>query len=121
MVSRVDAVLDRRFTLAQAAAGKGRPRRPGQRQRHRRPGQQLRVAAADNLLLGTQPGGLQPVPHQLHVLPLYRWFSWLVPVARLLNYASTLRELGLAMLHAAERGAPGPVLEVTDINQLAKR
>lgn len=68
-----------------------------------------------------RPGGLQPVPHQLHVLPLYRWFSWLVPVARLLNYASTLRELGLAMLHAAERGAPGPVLEVTDINQLAKR
>ena len=52
-----------------------------------------------------RPGGLQPVPHQLHVLPLYRWFSWLVPVARQLNYASTLRELGLAMLHVAERGA----------------
>lgn len=67
-----------------------------------------------------RPGGLQPVPHQLHVLPLYRWFSWLVPVARRFGYASTLRELGLAMLRVAERGAPKPVLEVADINQLAR-
>jgi uncharacterized protein YbjT (DUF2867 family) len=68
-----------------------------------------------------RPGGLQPVPHQLHVLPLYRWFKWLVPVARQFNYASTLFELGMAMLHVAEKGAPKRVLEVKDINQLAQQ
>lgn len=68
-----------------------------------------------------RPAGMQPVKGQLHVRRIYRLFSWLVPVARLFNYGSTLREVGLAMLHAAERGAPRPVLEVRDINQLARR
>ncbi len=67
-----------------------------------------------------RPGGLKPVKGQRHVLAAYRWFSWLMPLARLFNYASTLRELGLAMLHAAERGAPANVLEVKNINQLAR-
>jgi uncharacterized protein YbjT (DUF2867 family) len=65
-----------------------------------------------------RPAGMKPVKGQRHVRPVYRWFSWLVPLARLLNYGSTLREVGLAMLHAAERGAPKKVLEVKDINRL---
>jgi hypothetical protein len=44
----------------------------------------------------------------------------LIPLARRLNYASTLHEVGLALLHAAERGAPKKVLEVKDINRLTK-
>lgn len=67
-----------------------------------------------------RPGGMKPVKGQLHVRRLYRLFSWLVPVARLFNFGSTLREVGLAMLHAAERGAGKQVLEVKDINQLAR-
>jgi len=67
-----------------------------------------------------RPGFLKPEPGQLHVLRLYRWLRWLFPLARRLGYGSTLRELGLAMLHAAERGAPKPVLEVRDIVQLAR-
>jgi uncharacterized protein YbjT (DUF2867 family) len=65
-----------------------------------------------------RPAGMKPAKGQRHVRPVYRWFSWLVPLARLLNYGSTLREVGLAMLHAAERGAPKKVLEVKDINRL---
>ena len=67
-----------------------------------------------------RPAGMKPVPGQRHVRPVYRLFSWLVPLARLFNYGSTLREVGLAMLRAAERGAPKKVLEVKDINQLGK-
>lgn len=67
-----------------------------------------------------RPAGMKPVRGQLHVRRIYRWFSWLVPVARLFNYGSTLREVGLAMLHAAERGASKNILEVKDINRLAK-
>ena len=67
-----------------------------------------------------RPGGLKPVDGQLHVPKLYRLLSWLLPLARALNYASTLHELSLALLHAATHGAPKKVLEVKDINQLAK-
>ena len=67
-----------------------------------------------------RPAGIKPLAGQQHVLPMYRWFSWLLPLARQLGYATTVAELGLAMLHAAERGYPKPVLEVADILQLAK-
>lgn len=67
-----------------------------------------------------RPAGMKPVAGQRHVRPVYRWFSWLVPVARLFNLGSTLREVGQAMLRAAERGAPKKVLKVKDINQLGQ-
>jgi uncharacterized protein YbjT (DUF2867 family) len=67
-----------------------------------------------------RPGGMKPVKGQRHVPRVYRLFSWLIPLARLLNYGSTLHEVSLALLHAAERGAPKKVLEVKDINQLTK-
>jgi hypothetical protein len=35
------------------------------------------------------------------------------------GFICTLHEVGLAMLNAARRGAPKPVLEVPDIVQLA--
>ena len=66
-----------------------------------------------------RPGGMKPVPGQLHILPLYRWLSWLMPLMRRLNYACDLREVGLAMLRAAGRGYVRPVLEVRDIVALA--
>lgn len=66
-----------------------------------------------------RPGFLKPEAGQRHVLPMYRWLKWLFPLVRRLGFASTLRELGLAMLHAAQRGAAKPVLEVKDIVRLA--
>jgi uncharacterized protein YbjT (DUF2867 family) len=66
-----------------------------------------------------RPGFLKPVPGQRHVLKMYRWIGWLVPLMRRIGWGSTLGELALAMLHAAERGAPKQVLEVRDIVRLA--
>ena len=67
-----------------------------------------------------RPAGMKPVAGQLHVPKAYRWLGWLIPLARLLNYGSTLREVGLVMLRVAEHGYAKPVLEVRDINQLAQ-
>ena len=67
-----------------------------------------------------RPGGMKPVPGQLHILPMYRWFKWLIPLMRRFNYASTLHEVGTAMLRVAQRGTAKKILEVKDINQLAQ-
>ncbi|MBO0357806.1 epimerase [Hymenobacter sp. BT186] len=70
-----------------------------------------------------RPGLLRATPGQQHVLSYYKYFGWLYPVIRTLapKYASTLAELGQAMLHVAQHGAPKPVLEVPDIVALAKQ
>ena len=85
--------------------------------------------ATENALLGLgfraayafRPGYIQPTPGLLHTLRPYRYLGWLYPVLRrvLPRYVSTLREIGRAMLHVAERGYPKPVLEVPDIVRAA--
>ncbi|MBD2716602.1 epimerase [Microvirga sp. STR05] len=69
-----------------------------------------------------RPGFLKATSGQQHVLSYYKYFGWLYPVVRGLSpkYASTLAELGQAMLHVAQRGYPKPVLEVPDIVAAAK-
>ncbi|QIX59902.1 epimerase [Hymenobacter sp. BT18] len=70
-----------------------------------------------------RPGFLKTTPGQRHVLSYYKYFSWLYPVVRGLapKYASTLVELGQAMLHVSQRGYAKPVLEVADIVAAAKK
>jgi uncharacterized protein YbjT (DUF2867 family) len=69
-----------------------------------------------------RPGFLKPVAGQRYTLPLYTWLGWLYPVLRKVapSTACSLQELGVAMLHTAQRGANQSVLEVRDIVQLAK-
>jgi nucleoside-diphosphate-sugar epimerase len=66
-----------------------------------------------------RPAIMLPVPGQLH--DSYRVITWLAKGLRpvLPGFICTLHEVGLAMLNAARRGAPKPVLEVPDIVQLA--
>ena len=68
-----------------------------------------------------RPGVMSPVEGQEHVGASYALVGKLVPVLRRIfpKHACTLREVGLAMLNAAQRGAPQPVLEVPDIVRLA--
>jgi uncharacterized protein YbjT (DUF2867 family) len=70
-----------------------------------------------------RPGLLRATPGQQHVLSYYKYFGWLYPVVRALGpkYASTLVELGQAMLHVAQHGTLKPVVEVPDIVALAKQ
>jgi uncharacterized protein YbjT (DUF2867 family) len=68
-----------------------------------------------------RPGVMSPVEGQEHVGASYALVGKLVPVLRRIfpKHACTLREVGLAMLNAAQRGAPQPVLEVPDMVRLA--
>jgi uncharacterized protein YbjT (DUF2867 family) len=69
-----------------------------------------------------RPGLMQPVKGQQRVGTSYAFMGRMAPLLRRIvpKFACTLHEVGLAMLHVAQRGAPKPVLEVLDIVQLAK-
>jgi hypothetical protein len=56
-----------------------------------------------------------------HTLKGYKFLGWVDPVLKPLfpNSVSTLREVGLAMIHVTIRGYDNPVLEVKDILKLA--
>lgn len=68
-----------------------------------------------------RPGYMQPTKGLKNTLPYYKYISWLYPFLRFVfpNHVSTLRELGLAMLHAVIGGYRKNILEVKDIVALA--
>ncbi len=69
-----------------------------------------------------RPGYMHPTPGLKNTLRMVRAVSWLYPVARPLfpGVVCTLREVGLAMIHAAQRRPEKRVLEVRAIVELAK-
>jgi uncharacterized protein YbjT (DUF2867 family) len=68
-----------------------------------------------------RPAYIQPTKGLKNTLRPYAYLSWLYPVLRRFfpGAACTLREIGLAMIHAAQKGYGKPVLEVRDIVALA--
>ncbi|NLU92084.1 NAD-dependent epimerase/dehydratase family protein [Chitinophaga sp. Ak27] len=69
-----------------------------------------------------RPGFMQPTPGQKNIKRYYRMIGHLYPLLRWLfpNQVSTMREVGLAMILAALKGYPRPILEVKDIKLLAR-
>jgi nucleoside-diphosphate-sugar epimerase len=69
-----------------------------------------------------RPGFMKATPGQRNLKSYYRWLAWLYPIGRALYPAGfcTLQEVGQAMINAAIKGYPRPILEVKDIVQLAK-
>jgi hypothetical protein len=70
-----------------------------------------------------RPGFIKPTPGLKNTLGLYKYLGWLMPVLKFLspNMASTLKELGLAMINAATKGYEKNIIEVKDIVVLAKQ
>jgi hypothetical protein len=70
-----------------------------------------------------RPGFLKPMKGSKNTLKAYTYLGWLYPLMRMLSttYATTLEELGLAMIHSVTNGYEKDVLEVPDIVALAKR
>jgi len=68
-----------------------------------------------------RPGFMQPTKGLKNTLRIYKFFSWLYPVLRLLlpKSVSTLKELGLAMIQVTVKGYSKPIVEVKDIVALA--
>jgi len=69
-----------------------------------------------------RPGFMKAMRGQKNLKWSYKAVAWLYPLvhAVLPNQVSTLRDVALAMIHATLRGYPKPVLEIKDINSLAK-
>ncbi len=62
-----------------------------------------------------RPGIIEPTKGLKNTLGLYKYFGWLLPVARLFTKVVTLRQLGVAMINVATKGYAKTVLEVNDI------
>jgi hypothetical protein len=69
-----------------------------------------------------RPGYIHPTPGLKNTLPMYKWIAWMYPALRILtpSSVSTLKEVGLAMIHAAQRDHPKSILDVRDIVAMAK-
>lgn len=68
-----------------------------------------------------RPGYMHPTPGLKNVNPYYKYISWLYPLIRYgFGKASTLGELGQAMISVAKRGYNKRILEVKDIINAAK-
>ena len=70
-----------------------------------------------------RPGIIKPTKGLKNTLGFYKYLSWLIPVIKLIapKKISSLRELGLAMIHAASKGYEKQILEVKDIIVLSKK
>jgi hypothetical protein len=69
-----------------------------------------------------RPGFMKPTPGQLNVNPYYKYIGWFYPIGRALFPSGfcTIRDVGLAMINAAAKGAPKVILEVKDIVALGR-
>jgi NAD dependent epimerase/dehydratase family len=69
-----------------------------------------------------RPALMKATPGQRHLNPYYKYFAWIYPIGRALapNHFCTLQEVGRAMINAASKGYRKPILEVSDIIELAQ-
>jgi uncharacterized protein YbjT (DUF2867 family) len=69
-----------------------------------------------------RPAMMKAVPGQKNLKLAYRLLEWIYPIGRAIapSHFLTLQEVGRAMINAALKGAPKHVLEVADIERLAK-
>lgn len=70
-----------------------------------------------------RPGFMHPTKGLKNTLSFYKYVSWLYPFVRKLfpKYATTLKELGLAMINVTLYGYQKQIIEVSDIVELAKQ
>jgi len=70
-----------------------------------------------------RPGFMKPTPGLKNMLKPYKYLSWLFPILNLVssNLASTLAEMGMAMINSVYKGDEKQILEVRDIVMLARK
>lgn len=69
-----------------------------------------------------RPGIMKPTKGLKNTLTFYKFFGWLIPFLKWVapKSVSSLKELGIAMIHVVERGYEKQILEVKDIIALSK-
>jgi uncharacterized protein YbjT (DUF2867 family) len=68
-----------------------------------------------------RPGVMTPTEGQRNVLKYYKYFSWLFPILKVVspNMINTMRQVGQAMIYAAQYGYEKNVVEPRDITVLS--
>ncbi|WP_448699797.1 NAD-dependent epimerase/dehydratase family protein [Mucilaginibacter sp. AW1-3] len=66
-----------------------------------------------------RPGMMKPAKGAKNVLKFYKYLGWMYPLLRALGMATTIAELGLAMINSAIYGYKTRILEIKDIKELA--
>ena len=71
---------------------------------------------------GYRIGFLIPAPGQKRVLKYYKYVSWLFPIIRIItpNFISSIHQVALSMIYAAQNGYKQNVIYVKDIKAMAK-
>ncbi|NQX66687.1 epimerase [Paenibacillus alba] len=69
-----------------------------------------------------RPGYIKPTKGQKNVHPFIFWLAPFEPLFKLFlsSYMSTVKDIALAMIHTVTIGSEKPILDVKDMNQLAK-
>jgi uncharacterized protein YbjT (DUF2867 family) len=59
---------------------------------------------------------------QIHVLPFYKYVSWLIPVLKIIspNILNTMKQVANAMIVVSSKGYPKNIIHVKDIHQMSK-
>lgn len=72
---------------------------------------------------GYRIGAMIASPGQKRVLKYYKYFAWMIPILKALapNTISSMREVALSMIYAAQNGYPKNVIEVKDIKIMAEK
>ena len=70
-----------------------------------------------------RPGFMKATEGQKNLLSLYKYFGWMYPILKALfpNSASTLTQVGKAMINVTKYGYDKNILEVKDINLVGDR
>lgn len=67
-----------------------------------------------------RPGAIKPTDGLKNTLSYYKYISWLYPIARATGWATSLTEIGQAMMNVTTKGYSKPILEVKDIIAASK-
>lgn len=69
-----------------------------------------------------RPAIISPTKGLKNTLGFYKWLGWMIPILRAIapNSVSSLHDLGLAIINTALKGYHQKILDVKDINLLAK-
>jgi hypothetical protein len=70
-----------------------------------------------------RPGVMTPTKGLKNTLSFYKYAGWLIPFVKLISpgTVSSLKEVGLAMINAVDKGYGKQILEVKDIIALSKK
>jgi uncharacterized protein YbjT (DUF2867 family) len=72
---------------------------------------------------GFRIGIVEIAEGQTHVLPFYKYVSWLIPVLKIVspNILNTMKEVANAMIHVSEEGFEKNIIYVKDIHHISKQ